>query len=139
MMKQYGAQRFQRSLPAIPQVIGKGKRQQTVWRDDPRDMDAKYRVGTIRVGQVFYIQDDHRPIGGGCTALRYRWRDCCRNPWQVIAWSNREYYPAVKGASPVTYMRGGHLATVRSLRDGRVKQVADWILLQCEELGLEKV
>jgi hypothetical protein len=35
-------------------------------------------------------------------------------------------------------MRDGHLATVRSLRDGRSQKVAGWLLKFAEELGLEK-
>jgi hypothetical protein len=33
---------------------------------------------------------------------------------------------------------GGHLAIVRSLRDGRRQLVADWILLACVDAGLER-
>jgi hypothetical protein len=71
------------------------------------------RVGTIPVGTIAYIQDGMRPIGGVRQPL------VCRNPWIVESWQ-------------------GHLATVRSLRDGRRRQVADWILLLCEERGLTK-
>jgi hypothetical protein len=58
-----------------------------------------------------------------------------RNPWQIQAWHNREYCTGTSvGGRPYTYMRGGHLATVRSLRDGRVQQVADWLIKMCLDL-----
>ena len=37
------------------------------------------------------------------------------------------------------HIAGGHLAQVRSLRDGRRVQIfADWILLRCVDAGLER-
>jgi hypothetical protein len=67
-------------------------------------------------------------------------RKACRNPWIVVAWLNREYAAArkVDGRYISTFCRGGHLAIVQSLRDGRTATVADWILLQCEDSGLTK-
>ncbi len=139
MLRQYHAQRYQPWFPAIAETIGKGKRAKTVYRSRPDDLGRLHRVGTVPIGTTVYIQDDHRPLGGGMSALQFRpRRDCCKNPWVVIAWLNREYFPAVQGARAVTYMTGGHLALVKSLRDGRVKQVSDWILLQCVEAGLTK-
>jgi len=82
------------------------------------------RVGTIDVGTIIYIQDGMRPLGG------LRDRPVCRNPWMVECWHNRECLGSI--------LAGGHLATVRSLRDGRRQQVADWILLRCDDLGLTK-
>lgn len=81
-------------------------------------------VGTIPVGTIVYIQDGVRPFG-------FPDRVVCRNPWIVESWHNREYFPAVSGAPRVVYMAGGHLATVRSLRTGRRRVVADWILRAC--------
>jgi len=73
----------------------------------------KVRVGTIPIGTIAYIQDNIRPLSG------LRSPPICRNPWLVEAWR-------------------GHLATVRSLCDGRRQEVADWYLLVCEDLGLTK-
>lgn len=83
-------------------------------------------IGTIAVGTIIYIQDR---IG------RYE-SPICREPWIVEAWTNREYHPAVNGAPHTTYMAGGHLAIVRSLRTGRRQRAADHILRACDDLGL---
>jgi hypothetical protein len=103
MFYQYGAQRTRRhTFPSGYQV----------------------RVGTVPVGTIVYIQDGLRPLGG------FRGPFVFRNPYIVESWHNREYFPAIKGQHPhKVYMQGGHLATVRSLRDGRRHQVADWVLL----------
>jgi hypothetical protein len=82
------------------------------------------RVGTIPVGTIVYIQDGIRPLSG------LRQPPICRNPWIVESWHPRMFCGKA--------MAGGHLATVRSLRDGRSQQVADWILLACIDAGLEK-
>jgi hypothetical protein len=82
------------------------------------------RIGTIPVGSIVYIQDGIRPLSG------FRERPICRNPWIVESWHPRVYSGKV--------MAGGHLATVRSLRDSRRQQVADWLLLACIDAGLEK-
>lgn len=89
------------------------------------------RIGTVPVGTIAYIQDSMRPFG----SVEF---PVCRNPWIVTAWHNREYFPCVQNRPEVQYMTGGHLATVRSLRDGRIKQVADWLLLRCEDAGLTR-
>ena len=81
------------------------------------------RVGTIPVGTIVYIQDGMRPLSG------FQGHPICRNPWIVEAWHPR----LVCGKTTA----GGHLATVRSLRDGRRQHVADWILLTCVDAGLE--
>lgn len=86
-----------------------------------RTRDSRYPVA---VGTIVYIQDHRDPHGIVPDRLRYR------NPWIVEAWHPREYTAARKvcGRYVNTYMRGGHLATVRSLRDGRRKRCADWLL-----------
>jgi hypothetical protein len=91
-----------------------------------------HRIGTIPCGAILYIQDA-RPLSG------LRGPFVCREPWIVEAWHNREYFPAVKGAPAVTYCTGGHLATVRSLRTGKRRQVADWLLLAAADAGLERL
>jgi hypothetical protein len=83
------------------------------------------RTGTIPVGTIVYIQDGIRPLSG------FRERPVCRNPWIVESWHPRTHCGKA--------MAGGHLATVRSLRDGRRQQVADWILLTCIDAGLENL
>jgi len=83
------------------------------------------RIGTIPVGTIVYIQDGIRPLSG------FRERPICRNPWIVESW-----HPRILCGKATA---GGHLATVRSLRDGRRQQVADWILLTCIDAGLEKL
>jgi hypothetical protein len=89
-------------------------------------------VGTVPVGTILYIQDGIRPFAP------IRW-PIKREPWIVTAWLNREYFPGVKGAPRVKMLASGHLAEVRSLRDGRQKLVADWILLRCLDAGLERL
>lgn len=85
-------------------------------------------VGTVDVGAIVYIQDR---LG------RYD-SPTFRNPWQVLAFHNREYHPCVKGRPRTTYMRGGDIATVKSLRDGRVAKVATHIILACDDEGWVK-
>ncbi|HEY3965161.1 MAG TPA: hypothetical protein VGM05_11470 [Planctomycetaceae bacterium] len=81
------------------------------------------RIGTIPIGTIAYIQDR---VGRYNPPLR-------RNPWIVLAWLNRDV------AYTNRYRRfaaGGHLALVRSLRDGRVQTISDRLLLQAEELEM---
>jgi hypothetical protein len=86
---------------------------------------SQKRIGTIPVGTIVYLQDGIRPLSG------FRDSPICRNPWIVESWHPRTQCGRA--------MAGGHLATVRSLRDGRRQQVADWILLTCIDAGLEKL
>lgn len=89
-------------------------------------------VGTIRVGDILYIQDGVRPFSFPSHVVR-------REPWRVEAWIPREAiswdirsrrYKTVRCA-------GGHLAVVRSLRDSRrVARVADWLLVACVDADL---
>ena len=83
-------------------------------------------VGTVPVGTVVYIQDHIGPLTG------FRVPIVCRNPWIVEAWLNRVHEPTGN------MLAGGHLAEVRSLRDGRRQLVADWILLRCVDAGLTR-
>lgn len=89
---------------------------------------AHLRIGTVPIGTILYLQDH---------IDRYR-GPVCRNPWIVEAWLNREYYPCTPTRPRTTYMRGGHLAVVRSLRDGRRQRVSDAIVLQAYDLDLIK-
>jgi hypothetical protein len=93
-------------------------------------------VGTIPVGTIVYIQDGMRPLSGLTRSI------VCREPWMVEAWLPGDYtkWDANIGQFKKVRTSGSHLAQVRSLRDRRrVKQVADWILLQCIDAGLEKL
>ena len=81
-------------------------------------------VGTVAVGTILYLQD--------CTPFRFPKFPICREPWIVEAWLPRFYDLTQR------YCRGGHLAVVRSLRTGRVKRVADWLLKMAQDAELEK-
>lgn len=89
------------------------------------------RAHPVPVGTIAYIQDGMRPFGRDSRAPII-----CRNPWIVTAWLNREYHPCSPSRPHTTYLRGGHLAVIRSLRDGRTQTVADWMLRQCDDAGL---
>lgn len=123
MLRQYGAQRFRPSLPLVPVT----KRGRTTYQPQAGDFGYRYQVGTVPIGTIVYLQDA-RSLDDAVT----------RNPWILEAWLNREYFPCTRGAQRVVYMRGGHLAQVRSLRDGRVKRVADWLILSAVDAGLTK-
>lgn len=114
MIRQYAAQRFTLACPSAV---------------------AEKRVGTIAVGTIVYIQDGVAPLRGLSRPV------VCREPWIVEAWLPREYskwHPDLKQFRMVR-ISGGHLAQVRSLRDRRrTKHVADWILLECIDAGLER-
>jgi len=89
------------------------------------------QVGTIPVGTILYIQDFVKPLRPLEGSLR-------REPWIVEAWIPRDYARDVGGQWQTFRIAGGHLAQVRSLHDRRrVRLVADWILLQCRDAGLE--
>jgi hypothetical protein len=89
------------------------------------------RVGTVPVGAIIYLQDGVRPFAGLTQPI------VTRNPWMVEAWINRDYPVLLAGKWTTVKIAGGHLAMVRSLRDGRRQLVADWILLACIDAGLE--
>lgn len=100
MIRQYNPQRF------VFAALRAGNREKTV------------RVGTIPVGTIVYI--DGRRTG------------VYRAPWIVMAWLPREIgAAAVVNGKYVNRMMagGGHLAMVKSLRDGRITTVADHHLL----------
>lgn len=126
MFHQYHAQRFRSLYPAKPKKVG----QRVIYERDPRDRN----VGTIGVGTILYIQDGVRPLTGFSRQI------VTREPWIVEAWLPREYakWNPAKRTFTSTWIAGGHLAVVRSLRNNRVKIVADWILLACVDAGLEK-
>jgi hypothetical protein len=90
------------------------------------------RIGTIPVGTIVYLQDGVRPFRGLAQPV------IRRNPWMVEAWLNRDYQRQISGKWTTMKAVGGHLAMVRSLRDGRKQLIADWILLACVDAGLER-
>jgi hypothetical protein len=127
MVHQYYAQRSRPMYPLKPAGNKKGVQ---LFSTHPRDK----RIGTIAVGTIVYIQDGINPLRGFT-------RDVVRrDPWIVEAWIPRDYSKWDAASRTFTTMRiaGGHLAQARSLRNGRVQLVADWILLQCVDAGLEK-
>ena len=132
MIRQYGAQRFRPSKPMVAvETKKRGKKPaKTTWVPQADDFGYKYRVGVIPVGTIVWLQDNIRPFRG----IEYPVR---RDPWILTAWMNREYYPCVAGAPPVEYLSGGHLAIMKSLRNGREHQVSDWIIEKCIDAGLE--
>ena len=91
------------------------------------------RIGTIPVGTILYLQDGVRPLTGLTQPI------VTRNPWMVEAWLNRDYSRYSSGRWTTVKIAGGHLALVRSLRDGRHQLVADWLLLACMDAGLERI
>lgn len=125
MFHQYHAQRFRSLYPAKPRKVGR----RIVYERDPRDRN----VGTIAVGTILYIQDGVRPLSGFSRPI------VTREPWIVEAWLPREYakWNPASLTFTSTWIAGNHLAVVRSLRNNRVKTVADWILLACMDAGLE--
>lgn len=128
MFHQYHAQRFLSLYPVRPKKIGR----RIIYERDPRDRN----VGTIAVGTILYIQDGVRPLSGFSRAF------IRRDPWIVEAWLPREYakWDVASRSFKTTWIAGGHLAVVRSLRNrNRVQTVADWILLACMDAGLEKL
>jgi len=138
MTRQYGAQRFRSSLPLVPHVKTHTKRLRngkvtvsiTSWGPQEGDFGYQHRVGIVPVGTILYLQD------------RGSWSEwhgpTLRNPWIVEAWLNREYFPCVPGRPKVTYTTGGHLAQVRSLRNGQRMRVADHIILHAYDAGLTR-
>ena len=128
MLRQYHAQRFQPSLPLIPNKI-RGK---IVYCPQANDLGYRHRIGTIPIGTIVYVQDHISPMSG------FRTQTVRRNPWILQAWENRPYHRATPHGVATTYLAGGHTAQIRSLRNGRVQSVADWILLACVDAGLTK-
>ena len=92
-------------------------------------------VGVIPAGAIFYLQDE------GWWGDRYRGLPTCREPWIVEAFLNGIMHAARRncesGAWEDTYLSGrSDMAVIRSLRDGRRRQVAVRTLIQHEKEGL---
>jgi len=86
-------------------------------------------IGTIPVGSILYIQD--RPSRHTSPSFR--------NPWIVEAFVPREVGAAKKvdGHYVSTFMAGGHLAVVRSLRTNERRLASDTYLLHASDEGHE--
>lgn len=86
-------------------------------------------IGTIPAGSILYIQHS----GYGQPPVRV-------NPWIVEAWIPRTIGAAarVNGRYVDRRAAGGHLAIVRSLRNGRRTTVADHFLVWADDAGLVK-
>ncbi len=102
-----------------------------------RGGDNPLRVGVIPTGAIFYLQDD------GWWRDRFRGAPSCRNPWIVEGFLNGLLCAARRnrdtGQWDDVYMaRRSDMAVVRSLRDGRRRQVAVRILVLHEDEGLRR-
>ena len=73
-------------MPLIPKKL-RGK---TVYCPQPNDLGYSYRIGTIAVGTIVYIQAQMSPPGS------IRTPPVRRNPWIVEAWENRPTTPVVR-------------------------------------------
>lgn len=95
------------------------------------------RVGVVASGSILYLQDE------GFFRDRYGGRPVCRNPWIVESFLNGQYHAARRNPDTghwlSTFISGrSDMAVVRSLRDGRRKQVAVRTLQLHDDLGLSK-
>lgn len=93
------------------------------------------RVGVIAVGAIYYLQDDRY--------LRNPSREApvCRAPWIVEGFLNGVCHAARRDPHTgqwldMTMSHRSDMAVVRSLRDGRRKEVAVRILQLHEDMGL---
>jgi hypothetical protein len=102
-----------------------------------RGGDNPLRVGVIPSGAIFYIQEH------GWWSDRYRGAPICRNPWIVESFLNGVLCAARRnrdtGRWEDVYTAGrSDLAIVRSLRDGRRREVSVRILILHEDEGLRR-
>ena len=99
--------------------------------------DNPLGVGVIPTGAIFYIQDQ------GWWRDRFRGAPVRRNPWIVESFLNGQLCAARRnrdtGYWEDVYMAGrSDMAVVRSLRDGRRRQVAIRALILHEDEGLRR-
>lgn len=95
------------------------------------------RVGVIPAGAVFYIQND------GWWRDRYRGRPVCREPWIVEAFLNGTVGAGRRNAETGrwedVYVAGrSDMALVRSLQNGRRRQIPVRTLILHEDEGLRR-
>jgi hypothetical protein len=96
------------------------------------------RIGTIAVGNIYYIQDN------GWWRDRYRGAPICRSPWIVEAFLNGVYTAARRnpdtGRWENLYIAGrSDLAIVRSLRTGKRQTVTVRVLQLADDEGHHRV
>ena len=91
-------------------------------------------VSSINLGDIYYLQDGVRPMGD---PFRYR-SPIRREPWMVVGFTNREYFPCSPFRPHTTYLAGQGYVLVKSLRDGRLKRVGEWFILWHEDRGFTK-
>ena len=102
-----------------------------------RGGDNPLRVGVIPSGAVFYLQDE-------CWWRdRFRGAPICRNPWIVEGFLNGVLCAARRNRDTgrwedVSMAGRSDMAIVRSLRDGRRRQVAVRALILHEDEGLRR-
>ena len=92
-------------------------------------------VGVVALGTIVYLQNE------GWWRDRYRGKPICRNPWIVMAFLNGMIAAArlnvYSGRWEDLYVaRRSDIAVVRSLRDGRQRQVAVRTLILHDDEGL---
>ncbi len=92
-------------------------------------------VGVIPVGAIFCLHDE------GWWRDRWRGAPCCRNPWIAEAFLNGELGAGRRDPAAGQWMNNhvsgrSDMAVVRSLRDGRRRQIAVRSLILHEERGL---
>jgi len=102
-----------------------------------RGGDNPLRVGVIPTGAIFYIQDDH------WWRDRYRGRPICREPWIVEAFLNGTVGAGRRssktGVWESVFVAGrSDMAVLRSLRTGRLRQIAIRLLILHEDEGLRR-
>ncbi len=100
-----------------------------------RGGDNPLGVGVVAAGTIVYLQDD------GWRRDRYRGRPVCRNPWMVTAFLNGTVAAGRRNRDTglredVYVSRRSDMAIVRSLRDGRERQVAVRTLILHDDEGL---
>jgi hypothetical protein len=100
-----------------------------------RGGDNPLGVGVVAAGTIVYLQDD------GWWRDRYRGRPVCRNPWMVTTFLNGTVAAGRRnrntGLWEDVYLSGrSDMAIVRSLRDGRERQVAVRTLILHDDEGL---
>lgn len=86
------------------------------------------RIGTVPIGTIIRSSTFPMPFGHRSLFLG-------RGPFIVTAWLNREYTKFVTGKAFTVYIPGGHLATVKSLADGREYRLADHYILAADDAG----
>jgi hypothetical protein len=95
------------------------------------------RVGVIPAGAIFYVQDD------SWWRDRFRGRPVCREPWIVEAFLNGTTGAGRRnretGLWEDVFIAGrSDMAVIRSLRNGRRRQIAVRVLILLKDEGLRR-